>query len=253
MKYNYDNPNAKRFAVARLAGSSIPDGSTLLAAYDYVSHVRNGRHDPHLAYVPLEPEAKKLTADFLTELAAENDFNFINSPADLHEFFIQDRQLETDSRVIKSGKKPIELLIEDAHSQDAAIKRGNPKTRLFQWTGDVGDYAKAAAPHLPKDALINIWGYDANWPAAYGREAIEYWSKLGYETSVMPWDNLRNIDGWAQVVKEARNKGLNCKGIIGSGWEGRPTGLKETAKVAWKIPRAGEKSFVALPKMEKNP
>ena len=251
MKYNYDNPNAKPFSVVRLPGSAIEDGETVLASYDYVSHMRK-RNDVHMPYVPLEPEAQKLTADFLTDLAKEFNFDYINSPADLHEFFIPDGMLATDSRVIKSGKKPIDLLIDDAHSQDAAIKRGNPKTRLFQWTGDVANYALTAAPHLPKDSLINIWGYDASWPSAEGRKAIEYWTGLGYETSVMPWDNMRNIHEWAAVVAEARKKGYPCHGIIGSGWEGRPTGFKETAVVAWRVPKVNEKGYVALPQ-EKEP
>jgi hypothetical protein len=247
MKYSYNVPNPKPFSVVRLPGSAIPDGGTVLASYDWVSHDRNGRADNSIAYVPLEPETQKLTADYLRQLVAENDFKYIASSADLQEFFIEDNQLKTDSRVIKSGKTPIELMVEDTHSIDAAIKQGNSKTRLFQWAGDVGEYAKAAGPYLPKDSLINIWGYDANWPAAYGRDAIKYWSKLGFETSVMPWDNLRNIDGWAQVVAEARAKGYNCQGIVGSGWEGRRSGLKETAIVAWKIPKNGDKNFVSLP------
>ncbi len=41
---------------------------------------------------------------------------------------------------------------------------------------------------------------------------------LGFETSVMPWDNLRNVRGWAQVVAEARSKGYPCLGMIDVSW-----------------------------------
>lgn len=246
MKYNYDNPNARRFAVARLPGSSIPDGATVLASYDWVSHTR-GRTDPHIPYVPLEPEAKKLHTEFLTDLARDFDFRYINSFTDFHEYFIPANMLKTDSRVIKSGKKTIDLLVEEAHLQADAIKQGNPKTRPFQWTGDVSEEVRYAAKLMPKDSLINIWGYDASWPTDMGREAVSFWNKFGFETTVMPWDNLTNIRAWAQVVAEAQRKGYKCRGMIGSGWEGRPTGFHETAMVAWRIPRKGEKNYVALP------
>jgi hypothetical protein len=62
----------------------------------------------------------------------------------------------------------------------------------------------------------------------------------------MSWDNLHNIRGWAQVVAEARRKGYPCTGLIGSGWDKRLGGFKETAIVAWKIPQERESGFVAL-------
>ena len=72
---------------------------------------------------------------------------------------------------------------------------------------------------------------------------MEYWSELGFETSVMPWDNLRNIRGWAQVVAEARRKGYPCLGMINVMWSNRGGGFQETASVSWKIPKAGEREF----------
>jgi hypothetical protein len=242
--YPYDAPNPKPFAVARLAGSAIPDGGDVLASYDYV------QPPVHIAYVPLEPQVQDLMGAFLANLTKEFPFPYINTSSCLHEFRPTAEQLASDSRVIKSGRQPIELLVEDTVLQDAAIKRGNPQARLLQWAGNVGDYVKAAGPHLPQDALINIWGYDANWPATYGREAVEYWTKLGHETSVMPWDNLRNVRGWAQVVAEARSKGDPCLGMIGSIWAGRAGGFRETAIVSWRTPRPGEDNYVALPLME---
>jgi hypothetical protein len=184
---------------------------------------------------------------FLTDLATESPIPYINTSCCLHEFRPTEEQLAPDSRVIKSGKKPIELLVEEVGFHDAAVKRGNPEARILQWAGNVGDYVKAAGPHLPGDALINIWGYDANWPATYGVDAVEYWTELGFETSVMPWDNLRNVRGWAQVVSNARKQGYPCLGMIGSIWAGRDGGFRETAIVSWRVPRPGEDRFVALP------
>ena len=103
-----------------------------------------------------------------------------------------------------------------------------------------------AEPFISRDAHAQIWGYDANWPAAYGMEAVEYWSALGFETSVMSWDNLRNVRGWAQVVAEARAKGYPCMGMINALWANRPGGFRETAIVTWKIPQKGEKGFVTI-------
>jgi hypothetical protein len=244
MAYPYDIKDPKLFAVARLAGSAIPDGGTVLASYDHVVP------PVHIAYVPLEPQVQELMGAFLKDLAREFPFPYINTSSCLHEFRPTAEQLAADSRVIKSGQQPIELLAEDVVRQDAAAKQGNPKVRILQWAGNVGDYVKAAGPHLPPDALINIWGYDANWPITYGREAVAYWTKLGHETSVMPWDNLRNVRGWAQVVAEARRQGTPCLGMIGSIWAQRAGGFKETAIVSWKVPQAGDERFVPLPEVE---
>jgi hypothetical protein len=249
----YDDPKARPFAVARLAGSLIPDGATVLASYDWVSHYRasDNRTEKHIPYVLPEPETQRLMSAALTKLAGGYPFRYIHTSVDIHEFFVADALLATDSRVIRSGKRPIELLAENALLLDKAAKAGHPGARIFQWTGSVGDDSRSAAPLLPKDAHINIWGYDAGWPAAYGREAVEYWSGLGFETSVMPWDNLRNVRGWAQVVAEARAKGYPCSGMIDACWTLGSTlrdgGMQETASVSWKIPRKGERGYVSLP------
>ena len=241
MAHPYNSPDAKPFAVALVPGSDIADGATVLASYDCV------RPETHIAYVPLEPAARELMDSFLTDLVREFPIPCVNTSCCLHEFRPTEEQLARDSRVIASGKRPIELLAEEVGFHDAALKRGNPEARVLQWAGNVGDYVKAAGPHLPKGTLINIWGYDANWPATYGTEAVEYWTGLGFETSVMPWDNLRNVRGWAQVVAEARRRGYPCLGMIGSAWAQRTGGFAETAIVCWRVPREGEERFVGVP------
>lgn len=241
MAHPYNSVDPKPFAVARVPGSAIVDGGTVLASYDCV------RPETHIAYVPLEPEVRELMDAFLTGLVGEFPITCVNTSCCLHEFRPTERQLARDSRVIASGKQPIELLVDEVRSQDAALKRGNPEARVLQWAGNVGDYVRAAGPHLPEGTLINIWGYDANWPATYGTEAIKYWTGLGFETSVMPWDNLRNVRGWAQVVAEARRRGYPCLGMIGSAWAQRSGGFAETAIVSWRVPREGEARFVAVP------
>jgi hypothetical protein len=52
------------------------------------------------------------------------------------------------------------------------------------------------------------------------------------------------------VVAEARRKGYPCLGMLASLWNKRAGGFQETAIVSWKIPKKGEKGFVALPKNE---
>jgi hypothetical protein len=245
-----DQQKIKPFAVARVEGSSIPDGATVLASYDYVTHNRSS--NPHIAYCPLEPELEKLVGEFLKKLAKDYSFDYFNPSNDLMEFFVAELQLKTDSRLMKSGKSPIRLLAEHVCFQDKSAKSGNPKVRIFQWVGNVNEECKIARPLLPKDALINVWGYDASWPVAYGRDAVAFWSRAGFETSVMPWNNLRNVRGWAQVVAEARAKGYPCAGMIDSCWPETKVpncngGVMETAIVSWKIPKKGEKRFIALP------
>ena len=110
----YDNPKAKPSAIARLPGSSIPDGAMVLASYDYVSHYRAPQPDElHIPYVLLEPETQRLMSAFMFDLARSDSFPYIHISADIHEFFVTDAMLATDSRVIKSGKKPIQLFAEN--------------------------------------------------------------------------------------------------------------------------------------------
>lgn len=249
MGWNYDAQNPKRFAVARLPGSAIPDGATVLASYDWVSHHRAPDVSPeaHVAYVPLEPEARRLMDEFLSNVVREYPIPYTLFANCLHEFRPTELQLATDSRVIRSGKKPIQLFAEDITAQSVAVKRGNPAAKAMFWAGNMNDhYVRAAEPFISRDAHVQIWGYDANWPSAYGREAIRYWSTLGFESSVMSWDNLRNVRGWAQVVAEARAKGYPCLGMINACWANRTGGFQETAVVCWKVPREGEKGFVSL-------
>ena len=252
MAWNYDAENPKPFAVARLADSAIPDGSTVLASYDWVSHHRasDGRTQTHIAYVPLEAETRSLMDEFLSGLVREYPIPYTLYANCLHEFGPTECQLATDSRVIRSGKKPIQLFAEDISFQAAAVKEGNPAAKAMFWSGDMGNpHVRAAQPFVSRDAHAQIWGYAVNWPAAHGWEAIEYWSQSGFETSVMSWDNLRNVRGWAQVVAEARAKGYPCLGMINACWANRAGGFRETAIVTWKIPKPGEKRFVSLLKV----
>ncbi len=253
MVFAPDTSAAKPFAVARTADSSIQDGAEVVASYDYLSQYRasTGRADPHVSYCQLEPKVRQTVDEYMTGFAREYQPNYTNTSNCLEEFGPNEAQMATDSRIIKSGKKPIELLAEDVVATDTAMKLGYPKARTLQWAGHLNDYSRAVAPKLPKDAMINVWGYDASWPMMSGRESVEFWSKLGFVTSVMPWNNLRNVRGWAQVVAEARRKGYKCLGIIDSCWSGVPNtngGVIETAIVSWRVPRKGEKNYVELPK-----
>jgi len=255
MEWNYGDPvsghTPRPFAVARFAGSAIPEGSTVLASYDWVSHHRasDNRTETHIAYVSLEPETRRLMDEFLSGLVREYPISYTVYGNDLHEFGPTGSQLATDSRVINSGKTPIQLFAEDITFLSAAVKKGNPEAKAMFWTGSMNNhYVRAAEPFISRDAHAQIWGYDANWPAAFGWEAMEYWSRLGFETSVMSWDNLHNVRGWAQVVAEARAKGYPCLGMVNACWHNRAGGFQEAASVSWKIPKEGEKRFVALSK-----
>ena len=252
MGYPYNQQDPRPFAVARTPGSSIPDGATVLASYDHVSHYRKSmnRSDVHIPYCPLEPETRRLMGDFMRDLVTDFPISLINTAHCLEEFRPAASHLETDSRVIASGKSPIELLAENVRFLDKAAKAGRTDARMLQWAGHVNEYARAAGPLLPRDAHVNIWGYDAAWPVIAGREAVAYWSELGLETSVMPWYNITNVRAWAQVVAEARANGYPCLGMIDSCWASGPDpsgGVEETAIVSWKIPRQGDRRFVALP------
>ncbi|MBI3921434.1 MAG: hypothetical protein HY318_08470 [Armatimonadetes bacterium] len=252
--YPYEMPNPKPFTVARTEDSTIPDGATVLASYDYVSRYREstGRTETHIPYCPVEPQAREIMGDFAKNLAKDFPFSYMHLSSCLEEFGPAEGMLATDSRCIKSGKTPIELLADSACFLDKAAKSGNPAVRISLWAGHVNEYSKVVGPKLPKDAMVNIWGYDASWPVTAGRASIAYWSKLGITTSVMPWYDVRNVDAWAQVVAEARGKGYPCLGIIDSCWQGTRVpdtygGVEETAIVSWKIPRKGDRRYIELP------
>ena len=177
MGFNYVAQDPKPFAVARLAGSAIPDGSTVLAGYDWVSHHRasDGRTETHIAYVPLEPQTRRSMDEFLTGLVKEYPIPYTLYGNCLHEFGPNDAQLATDSRVINSGKTPIQLFAEDISFQAAAVKKGNPGAKAMFWSGNINTpYVRAAEPLISRDAHVQVWGYNANWPAVYGWEAVEY-------------------------------------------------------------------------------
>lgn len=254
MSWPYNLANARPFAVARTDNSAIPDGGTVLAGYDYVSHYREstGRTEEHIPYCPLEPQALEIMGDFVMNLAREFPISYMHISSCLEEFGPAEGCLATDSRCIKSGKSPIELLADHICFLDKAAKSGNPGVRICLWAGHVNEYTRVVGPRLPRDAMVNIWGYDPSWPVVAGRASVAYWSKLGITTSVMPWYDLRNVDAWAQVVAEARGKGYPCLGMIDSCWQGTRVpdtygGVEETAIVSWRIPRKGDMRYVELP------
>ena len=260
MAWPYTQENPKPFAVVRTAGSSIPSGATVLASYDHVSLWRGPRYDIHIPYCPLEPEVRRLMGEYMKNLARDFPFRYINTTHDLQEFGPSAAQLATDSRVIASGKSPIELLAEDVRFLDKSAKAGRADVRLLDTVGVVNDDSRQAGPKLPRDTHIEIWGHEAAWPVIYGRASVAYWSKLGFETSAQPWYDRRNVRAWAQVIAEARAKGYPCKGVMVACWpdvqagedarERNLRGMEEGAIVSWKIPQEGDRRFIQLPPLE---
>jgi len=102
--------------------------------------------------------------DFMKNLAGDFPFRFINTTHDLQKFGPSAAQLATDSRCIRSGKSPIELLVDDVRFLDAAAKAGRPGVRILDTAGVVNEHSRLAGPKLPQDTHINIWGHEANWP-----------------------------------------------------------------------------------------
>jgi hypothetical protein len=202
-----------------------------------------------VVYCPLEPEAQQLMTEYIATLAKDYSIKLLNPAHCLEEFFNEEAQLATDSRVIRSKKRPIRLLAEDVNVIDSALKNGNPGARIVQWAGHLNGYSREAEPLLPRDALINVWNYDASWPATGGVQALEFWSRRNFETSVMSWTNIRNVRSWAQVVRLMREKGYNCSGMINACWTSTPNpaaGMQESAEVSWRIPRKGERQYIEI-------
>ncbi len=257
MHYNYDQASPKPFAVARTAASRIPDGASVLASYDYVSHYRDampGRKETHIPYCFEEPQVKQLMTDYVKTLVSEFKLEYINVAHDLEEFGPAFHMIATDSRTIKAGKTPVGELVGSVNLCASAAKQGSEKVESVLWAGNVNPFSKEAAPGISKDLIVNVWGYDAMFPNGPGKEAIEFWTKYDHQTMGLAWYNLRNVRGWAQIIDKARKKGYPCIGLVGSAWADLPYeissgGLMETARVSWRVPRKGEKGWVEVPEM----
>jgi len=241
----YKSPNPAPFSVVRLEKSKIPDGATVLASYDHVSPYREktGKSEANIPYSSVEPETRKIMGEYIQTAAKEFPGDYLNVTDCLMEFAPTDAQMETDSRNQKSGKTPLELMLDDLIFLNEEAKKANPKVRLMTWAGDLNDYTKKIGPKYPRDVMVSIWGYDVNWAETHGWESVEYWSELGQTTTVMAWYNLRNVRGIAHLVRKAREKGYPCLGMFGSAFAEAPNptaGMEETARVSWNTPVPSE-------------
>ena len=127
----------KLFGIKRIKGTKIPNGSKVLVSYDYVDQYRASttRTDIHIPYCPLEPQANKLMGDFVSGVFRENPIKYAMLSHCLLEAEPPLSHLETDSRVIKSGKSPISLYVKDAVALHQKIKSINPEGKNIIWAG----------------------------------------------------------------------------------------------------------------------
>ncbi len=241
---------ARKFAIARTPESGIGDGETVEVAYDAVTTL-------HPAYCPVEPQVRELNDAFFEDFTRRYELNYVHPCLCLMEFHGGEKELAADRRVARhiaeTGESPLKLSVKDMFRNLDAMQKSNPDAKVLFFTGTVNDYAREAAPLLQtraKDLVAIIWGYDAEWPNAYGVEAAKFWSSYGIPFVTMPWSNKRNIIGHAQLAKEAIAAGLPCLGTIGSNWPEGPGDLVASASTAWRVPRRGEKKYIEIKNLD---
>ncbi len=241
---------ARKFAIVRTPESGIGDGETVAVSYDAVTAL-------HAYYCPLEPQVREVNDAFFPDFVRKYELNYIHPMLCLMEFHGGEKHMLEDSRIARhtaeTGESPLKLAITDMLYNLEVIQKGNPDAKVLFFTGTVNEYALEAAPLLQthaKDLVAVIWGYDAEWPNAYGVEAMKFWSSYGIASVTMPWSNKRNINGHAQLARAAAAAGLPCLGTVGSNWPEAPGDLVETASTAWRVPRPGEKKYIEIKNLD---
>lgn len=228
-------------AVARIADGAIPDGADVVAIYDYTEPTTKSE------LCMAEPEATSLVADALARTFERFPrLRYFNINLDEIEYFNSSNLTRSDPR------SPEAKLGDWIGALDAAVRGVRPEARLVTWDDMLSPFDRAGkmgftdfARVMPEKVIALSWGYTPVVPRKTGWPTVRYWSQAGIGTMVVPWYDERNIRGWAQVVAEARRRGWPCLGMIDSFWHNRAN-YRETAMCTWRIPRQGERRWLAV-------
>jgi len=243
-RYVGDEP----FTIARVHGSRIPDGATVLASYDCVGG-DNGKLGPHVQYCPSDPLAVQYVGDIVERVAKRWHLKYL---------FIRGDELtrvNSDSRCRRRGLPPSQILLEHLDFIRRRIHQGWPETQIAMWEDAFSPYHGGyqwgfteAGPVPPADIWQFVWYYSPFQALQQGWASLVHYQKFGLTTVVCPWFKLQNIREWAQVVGEARRRGWRCLGMVDTTWSEPPpyANIRETAIVSWKIPSKGDKRWVAF-------
>ena len=235
----------KPFGIARLEGSRIADGDTVLVSYDTID--KGKAYSWHTQYCPSVPEAAAWVGERVKEAAGKWKTKYVHIRGD------ELTHVNSDSRCRRRGLRPDEILLEHVDFVKQKALEGHPETQVVMWHDAFSPYSGGyrwgfteAGPTPPADIWQMVWYYGPGQPTGIGWATVQHNQRQGLTSIVLPWFDLENIREWAQVVSEARRRGWRCLGIMDTPW-GRPNAypnFRETAIVSWKVPVKGEKGWL---------
>ena len=233
------------FGIARVEGSRIADGETVLAGYDYVDKGKG--YSWHTQYCPSHPDAVAYVGDAAKAAASTWKTKYVHIRGD------ELTHVNSDSRCRKRGLKPTEILLEHVDFIKKKAFEGNPDAQVVMWHDAMSPYSGGyrwgfteEGPTPPADIWQMVWYYGPGQPPDIGWATVAHNERHGLSSIVLPWFDLQNIREWAQVVREARRRGWKCLGIMDTPW-GHPNAypnFRETAIVSWKVPVKGEEGWI---------
>ena len=228
-------------AIARVEGGAIADGAAVIATYNYAEPSNKSE------LCMSEPDATRLIAEAVaTTFERFPRLRYFNLNLDEIQYFNNCGLCRSDAR---SAERKLGDWIE---AINAAMHAVQPEARLFTWDDMLSPHDRAYQmgfkdfrKAMPRDVIAFTWGYQPVTPQKTGWPTVKWWSEAGVNTVLIPWYDERNIRGWAQVFAEARRRGWPCLGMIDSFWHSRAN-YRETAICAWRVPREGERRYLAL-------
>ncbi len=232
MKYIFRS-DAEPFKVQRTPNSRIPDGTTVLANYDWVSRADSG----NCPYCPSEPQTYKIMIP-----AIQNTIKYLR-PKYLHIGHDEPAVLNRCSRCRKRDMTGAELIAEDLHKLNNAAHEVAPEIVLMMWADALNPYHNGTwfrGEHeeelnlVPKDIIQCVWFYGGGEPLSAGRRSFEHFQNYGFAVTGSPWYDHECCRNWGLVAGEARREHINCLGLLYTSWAGRWEALETLADVAWR-------------------
>ncbi len=225
----FRNDNAP-YKIARISGSTIAEGETVLVSYNAVKHQR---YDP--SYCPMEVEhLEKIERPIIHRFMKEFKPRYISLGRD------EVRRICQDSRCIESGKTPSELFADDVLRVARYAREIDPQVEVIIFDDMLGGALSLpkrpthdAIMLLPKWITLLVWFYGDNDDQLI-RQSVNYYASRGFRVIAGPHRaHPVNMDLWSKWVPPLNADGLTvCPGYVFLGWREQFDWNKMT-EVAW--------------------
>lgn len=240
-------PDAKPFAIARIASGRIADGATVKATYEHAGH-------NHFEMCLAELTPQTIVAQRAANQVRDYKLAYIGlyvseSPACVGK----------GPRCRATGLSPSQLLVRYYQRLDAAIKQANPNCRMRLFTDDFLPWQHLprsglddVLAHVPKDAILDHWHYNSGDSVQFAYKTAKLSAEHGLEFILIPFYDYRNIHVFAAAAKWARDRGMGCVGMSDWAYHLGPYKkltqpapfIERSLSVAWRVPREGEYGHV---------